>query len=475
MVSQRKTKIVCTLGPATNNEDMILKLAQRGMNIVRLNFSHGDQAQHTANIKMIRDVSKESGYLLAIMADTKGPEIRCGDMEDGAVEFKTGDEVTIVKEHVLGNKERFTILVPELFEDVTEGSTLLIDDGKVRLTVLENNHDGQLRARIENFGVIKTRKGVNVPNVKLSMPFISEKDDADIRFACQQGLDFIAASFVRRAQDVQEIRDICIEEGHPKMQIIAKIENQEGFDNLDEILEVADGVMVARGDLGVEISLQLVPIYQKKMIARANEFGKPVITATHMLESMMSTPRPTRAEASDVANAILDGSDAIMTSGETAAGSYPLETVETMNTIASTIEDIIPYELNLNRAKLSSKETIQDSIGISVADTSLQLNEVKAIVAFTQSGATARRISKFRPPVPILAVTFTEEVQRSLQSYWGVIPILSDIQNNMYNDDELASIIAKSYGIEVGDSVIITAGYPTGVGTANMMKIIEVK
>lgn len=471
----RKTKIVCTLGPASNNPDMILKLAERGMNIVRLNFSHGDQDQHTSNIKMIREVSHTSGRLLAIMADTKGPEIRCGDMENGAVEFKTGDQVKIVREHVLGNKERFSILVPELFDDVQEGDTLLIDDGKVRLTILENTGEGELLCRVENFGVIKTRKGVNVPDAKLSMPFVSEKDDSDIRFACQQGLDFIAASFVRRAQDIQEIRQICIEEDRPKMQIIAKIENQEGFDNLDEILEVSDGIMVARGDLGVEISLQLVPIYQKKMIARANEFGKPVITATHMLESMMSTPRPTRAEASDVANAILDGSDAIMTSGETAAGSYPLETVETMNTIATTIEEIIPYELNLTRAKLSSLETIQDSIGISVADTSLQLEQVDAIVAFTQSGATARRISKFRPSVPILAVTFTDEVQRSLQSYWGVIPIKSDIQNNMYNDDELASIIAKAHGVKPGRFVIITAGYPTGVGTANMMKIIEVK
>lgn len=475
MVNYRKTKIVCTIGPATNNEDMILKLAQRGMNIVRLNFSHGDQEQHKQNIAMVQKVANESGYVLAIMADTKGPEIRCGDMEDGAVEFKTGDEVSILREQVLGNKERFSILVPEVFDDVKAGDTLLIDDGKMRLTILENTGQGELKCRVENFGVIKTRKGVNVPNVSLSMPFISKKDDSDIRFACQQGLDFIAASFVRRAQDVLDIKAICEEEGCPKMQVIAKIENQEGYGNLEEILKVADGIMVARGDLGVEISLQLVPIYQKKMIALANEFGKPVITATHMLESMMSTPRPTRAEASDVANAILDGSDAIMTSGETAAGSYPLETVETMNTIATTIEEIIPYDLNLSRAKLTSNRTIQDSIGISVADISLQLDQVKAIVAFTQSGATARRISKFRPPVPILAVTFTPEVQRALQSYWGVIPILSDIQNNMYNDDELASIIAKNYGINVGESVIITAGYPTGVGTANMMKIIEVK
>lgn len=475
MLNQRKTKIVCTIGPASNNPDMILKLAERGMNICRLNFSHGDHQSHAQVVDMIREVADEHGYLLSIMADTKGPEIRCGDMENGAVEFKTGDIVKIVREHVLGNHERFTILVPELFDDVKAGNTLLIDDGKMRLTVLENDGQGELTCRIENFGVIKTRKGVNVPGVKLTMPFISEKDNADIRFACQNRLDFIAASFVRRGADIEEIRAICKEENHENIQIIAKIENQEGFDNLEEILKVADGVMVARGDLGVEISLQLVPIYQKKMITLANEIGKPVITATHMLESMMGSPRPTRAEASDVANAILDGSDAIMTSGETAAGSYPLETVETMNTIATTIEEIVPYDLNLTKAKLSSNKSIQDSIGIAVADTSLQLDDVKAIIAFTNSGATARRISKFRPKVPIIAVTFNDEVQRSLQAYWGVFPMKSDIQNNMYNDDELASVIAKSYGIEPGKSVIITAGYPTGTGSTNMMKIIEVK
>lgn len=475
MIEVKKTKIICTLGPATNNEEMVLKLAERGMNIVRLNFSHGDYEGHKANIELVKKVANESGYTLAIMGDTKGPEIRCGDMENGSVEFKTGDIVNVVRDAVIGNKERFSISVPELFDDVKVNDYLLIDDGKMRLTILANNQAGVLKCRVENFGVIKTRKGVNVPNVKLSMPFISEKDNNDIRFMAQQGVDFIAASFVRRAQDVKDIKEILKDEGFSKIQVIAKIENQEGYDNLDEILKTADGIMVARGDLGVEISTQLVPIFQKKMIAMANEYGKPVITATHMLESMMASPRPTRAEASDVANAILDGSDAIMTSGETAAGAYPLEAVETMNTIAKAIEKIIPYKERLVHAKESSARTIQDSIGISVADIALQLDEVEAIVAFTQGGSTARRISKFRPQVPILAVTFTEEVQRSLQAYWGVVPIFSDIQNNMHNDDELASIIAKTFGIEKGKSVIITAGYPTGEGTANMMKIVEVK
>jgi pyruvate kinase len=307
------------------------------------------------------------------------------------------------------------------------------------------------------------------------MPFISAKDEADLRFGCKMDVDFIAASFVRRAQDVLAIRKILLDEGKSKIQIIAKIENQEGYDNLESILEVADGVMVARGDLGVEVSTQLVPIYQKKIIKKANEKGKPVITATHMLESMMANPRPTRAEASDVANAVLDGSDAIMLSGETAAGEYPLEAVKTMDIIATAMEEILPYRERLDQSIKSSRKTIQDAIGISVADSALQLDQVKAIIAFTQGGSTAKRISKFRPSVPIFAVTFTKSVQRKLNLYWGVIPVLSDIQNTMTNDDELASIIAKDNGFKAGDYVIITAGYPTGEGTANMMKIVEVK
>jgi len=470
----RKTKIICTLGPATETPEMVTKLAEAGMNIVRLNFSHGDHETHGQRIKMVREVSDIAGYNLGIMLDTKGPEIRCGEMTGGVLTFKKGDTVKVVKEPVLGTNERFHVDCPEMYADVKPGNYLLIDDGKMRLTITEVQ-TGELTCRIENSGIIKTRKGVNVPNVKLSMPFISEKDESDLRFGCQMDVDFIAASFVRRASDVLAIRKILLSEGKSKIQIIAKIENQEGYDNLDEILEVSDGVMVARGDLGVEVSTQLVPIYQKKIIKRANELGKPVITATHMLESMMANPRPTRAEASDVANAVLDGSDAIMLSGETAAGEYPLEAVKTMDTIALAMEEILPYRERLDQAIKSSRKTIQDAIGISVADSALQLDKVKAIVAFTQGGSTARRISKFRPQVPIFAVTFTKSVQRKLESHWGVIPILSDIQNEMTNDDELATIIAKDRGLVRGDYVIITAGYPTGEGTANMMKIVEIK
>jgi len=470
----RKTKIICTLGPASESCEMIEKLAFAGMNICRLNFSHGDHETHLQRINMIRQVCDQAGINLGIMLDTKGPEIRCGVMKDGALQFEKGEIVRVVKEEVIGDKERFHISCPELFEDIQSGAYLLIDDGKVRLTVLDN--DGQeMICRIENPGEIKTRKGVNVPNVKLSMPFISAKDDADIRFGCRNDVDFIAASFVRRAEDVLAIRQIMNEEKTPKIQIISKIENQEGMDNLAEILKVSDGIMVARGDLGVEVSTSLVPIYQKKMIAMANEMGKPVVTATHMLESMMFNPRPTRAEASDVANAILDGTDCIMLSGESAVGNYPIEAVNVMDTIALAIEEILPYRDKLAQATKTSHRNVQDAIGISVCNSALNIDEVEAIVAFTQGGSTARRISKFRPPVPIFAVTFTRSTQRKLEANWGVIPIYSDVQNEMTNDDELASIIAKNFGIQPGKQVIITAGYPTGEGTANMMKIVEVK
>ena len=474
MTEYRKTKIICTLGPASDSKEMLIKLANAGMNIVRLNFSHGNHEHYKEVIKTVREIEDETGITLGILLDTKGPEIRCGVMANDQLLFNKGDIVHVTKEDIIGTNERFHIDCPELYQDVKINDYLLIDDGKMRLTIIDRNNE-DLVCRIENPGVIKTRKGVNVPNVHISMPFISAKDDADLRFGCEMDVDYIAASFVRTAEDILAIRNIINEMGKPKIHIMAKIENQVGYDNLDEILQVGDGVMVARGDLGVEVMTQFVPIYQKKMIQKANAHGKPVVTATHMLESMMGNPRPTRAEASDVANAILDGSDAIMLSGETAAGLYPVESVVTMDTIAKAIERIIPYRDNLEHAKKSSRKTIQDAIGISVSDSSLTLEKIKAIVAFTQGGSTARRISKFRPPVPILAVTFTKSTQRKLAVHWGVIPIFSDIQNEMTNDDELASIIAKNCGVKPGEFVIITAGYPTGEGTANMMKIVEVK
>lgn len=473
MTFNKQTKIVCTIGPASDNYETILKMADAGMNVVRLNFSHGDHETAIKRIELVRKVEKENMLNIGIMIDTKGPEIRLGKFINDVEEYTIGEIVTICKEEILGTHERFHIQCKELFDDIKVGNCILINDGKQRLTVLENNGH-ELVCRVEVKGPISSNKGCNVPGVKLSMPFISQRDYEDICFACEYNADFIAASFVRRAEDVLAIRKILAEKGKTKINIISKIENQEGFDNIEEILEVSDGIMVGRGDLGVEIETAYVPIYQKKMIEASNRHGKAVITATHMLDSMTKNPRCTRAEASDVANAVLDGSDAVMLSAESAAGDYPVETVLTMSKIAVAAEKIIPYRDNLDRSKKSNNHSVQDAIGISISDATLTLN-IAAIVVFTQSGMTAKRISKYRPSCPIYAVTFTKEVQRKLELSWGVHPVLSDVQNDMTNDDDLACTVAKAHGLKPGELIIISAGYPSGEGRTNMMKIIEVK
>lgn len=469
----KKTKIICTIGPASESKEMLGKLMDIGMNICRLNFSHGDYEEHGNRIKNIREVADVKGNNVGILLDTKGPEVRLGDFENGAVDFAKGDIVTILKEKVLGNHERFHIQCPEIFDDVEVGGNILMDDGKMKVTILEKK-EGELVCRVENPHTLKSKKGCNLPNVKLSMPFISEKDEADIRFGCQNDVDYIAASFTRRRQDILDIKKILKEEGKENIQIIAKIENQEGYDNLDDILDEAAGIMVARGDLGVDVSLELVPIYQKEMIKRCNKAGKPVVTATHMLESMQGNPRPTRAEASDVANAILDGTDCIMLSGESAAGMYPAEAVQTMVTIANGIEPTINYRDRLKESIKTSKRTNEDAIGISVADTSLAI-DVKAIVVFTQSGASARRISKFRPCCPVLAVTFDPATERSLAANWGVHTMVSDQLNTKETETEMANVVAKAHGLKPGDTIIVVAGYPTGTGATNVMRIVEIK
>ncbi len=467
----KKTKIVCTIGPASESKEVLTKLVNEGMNIARLNFSHGSYEEHGNRIKLIREVSKETGKPIGILLDTKGPEIRLGDFENGGCEFKEGDIVRIVKEEVLGNHERFTIRCPEVFNDVKAGDQILMDDGKMKVTIQEVS-EGEMTVRVENPHFLKSRKGCNLPGIILSMPFISEKDEADIRFGCRQDIDYIAASFTRRKEDVLNLRKILIDEKKDAIQIIPKIENQEGFDNLREILDVSDGVMVARGDLGVDVSLELVPIYQKRIIRVANELGKPVITATHMLESMQTNPRPTRAEASDVANAIMDGTDGIMLSGESAAGNYPVEAVQTMHKIAVAIEPMIDYKKRLKDAVSSSERSLNDAIGISAADTALAI-DIKCIIAFTQSGTTARRISRFRPVAPIIGVCFDEVTQRAMLPIFGVDPYVSDIQNTKENDIDLARNIALMKGYKHGDYAIVVAGYPVGQGSTNMMRIIQ--
>ncbi len=466
----RKTKIICTVGPAIDTKEMLSKMIDAGMNVARLNFSHADHAEHLARIKVIRELNAEKNTYVGILADTKGPEIRVGQM-DGVVPFKTGDIVEISKEPVLGTNKKFHIDVPELFDDLVPGQFILVDDGKIKFEVLDVTSD-IITVKTLNPGVIKTKKGVNVPNVKLSMPFLSEKDRSDILFVAEQNVDVIALSFVRRMEDVLEVRELLKSVGKEKIELIAKIENQEGVDNLESILEVVDGIMVARGDLGVEVSTQLVPIYQKKIIRLANEMGKPVITATHMLESMTSNPRPTRAEASDVANAILDGSDAIMLSGESAAGDYPIEAVTTMDTIARAIEPTLPYESRLRRAQKIDKPTINDAIGIAVSQAALSLPTADVIVAFTETGGTAKRISRFRPADPIIAVTDHKETCTRLSYYWGVTAYYSPKVNDFSSYDEVAIKAAIEFGFNPGTTVITTSGWQQKHGSTNTLRII---
>jgi len=470
---KRKTKIICTIGPAIDSEEMLEKMIDAGMNVARLNFSHGTYDEHLNRIRMIRKIGLRLNRYIGIMADTKGPEIRTSMFQGKQVPFKKGDIVTIVKEEILGDHDRFHISCPQLFTDIKKGDYLLIDDGKIRLNVIETGVD-EIKASVFNSGTIKSRKGVNVPNVKLSMPFLSEKDKQDIRFAAENGVDMFALSFVRRAEDVLAVRALLETMGKESLELISKIENQEGVDNLESILAVSDGIMVARGDLGVEVSTALVPIYQKKIIQKANEYGKPVITATHMLESMMTNPRPTRAEASDVANAILDGSDSIMLSGESAAGEYPVEAVLTMDTIAKAIEEIIPYEDRLQKAIKTSQKTVNDAIGIAVSQSALTLPDVEVIIAFTETGGTARRLCKFRPSVPIIAVTDSLSTCRRLSYYWGVWATLRDNVTDLASFDKVAINVAKDFGFKPGVSIIITSGWGQRHGTTNTMRIIQI-
>lgn len=468
----KKTKIVCTIGPASESVDMLVNLINAGMNVCRLNFSHGDFEEHGNRIKNIREAVKITGKRVAILLDTKGPEIRTNEMENGAITLKTGDVVRLSMTEVLGTNEKFSITYPELINDVTKGSHILLDDGLIDLEVIEiDRNANEIVTQVKNEGVLKNKKGVNVPGVSVKLPGITDKDAADIRFGIEQGVDFIAASFVRRATDVLEITKILEEENATHIQIIPKIENQEGIDNIDEILKVSDGLMVARGDMGVEIPTEDVPVVQKELIKKCNALGKPVITATQMLDSMQRNPRPTRAEANDVANAIYDGTDAVMLSGETAAGDYPLEAVQTMANIAVRTEEAL-VDQDSFALKLYSKTDMTEAIGQSVGHTARNLG-IQTIVAATESGHTARMISKYRPKSHIVAITFSEQKARSLALSWGVYATVS---NKPANTDEMfnfAGHIAQAENFaKEGDLIIITAGVPVGEkGTTNLMKI----
>lgn len=469
----RKTKIVCTIGPASESPRMLEKLMHAGMNVARLNFSHGNHEEHKARIDNIRRIAEKTNKTVAILLDTKGPEVRTHDMQNGEVELMKGDSIEIVMNEVLGNSERFSVTYNNLINDISVDDTILLDDGLVELKVLSTDKErASIKCEIKNNGVLKNKKGVNVPGVSLNLPGLTDKDREDILFGIEQQVDFIAASFIRNNRDVLEIRQLLEENNGQYINIIPKIENQEGIDNIHEILEVSEGLMVARGDMGVEIPPERVPMVQKELIKICNQLGKPVITATQMLDSMQHNPRCTRAEANDVANAIYDGSDAVMLSGETAAGDYPEEAVTTMAKIAFSAEEAQDYKKLLSFRTKQQQTNLVTAIGVSVAHTALNLN-CKAIVASTESGHTARMISKYRPKSDIIAVTPNEYVARQLQLVWGVTPIIKGGQRDTDGvlNTSVSVTIDEGYA-ETGDLLIITAGVPTGeAGTTNLMKL----
>ncbi|MCD2137139.1 pyruvate kinase [Salinicoccus halitifaciens] len=469
----RNTKIVCTIGPASESPEMLEKLMNEGMNVARLNFSHGDHEEHAARIKNIREVAEKLDKTIGILLDTKGPEMRTHSMEKGAVELKRGQDIIVSMDEVTGTSEKFSISYSGLIDDVDSDSRILLDDGLIELKIKNiDKSSNEILCEVLNGGILKNKKGVNVPGVSVNLPGITEKDEGDIIFGIEQEVDFIAASFIRRNKDVLEIRELLEKHDATHINIIPKIENQEGIDNIDSILEISDGLMVARGDLGVEIPPETVPMVQKDLIKKCNIIGKPVITATQMLDSMQVNPRCTRAEASDVANAIYDGTDAVMLSGETAAGDYPVEAVRTMASIAVSAEAAQDYKKLLSERTKVQQTNLVTAIGVSVAHTALNLNS-KAIVAATESGHTARMISKYRPHSDIIAVTPYGYVARQLELVWGVHPIVEDATKDTDTllNTSVAVTLEKGYANN-GDLLIITAGVPTGhAGTTNLMKL----
>ena len=478
----RKTKIICTLGPAVDNEDVMRALIQEGMNVARFNFSHGPHDEQMGRLKMLRKLRTELGKPVAALLDTKGPEIRLGQFEKGKTELKTGRGFTLTTDDISGTDDRVSITYKNLWNDVKPGDHILIDDGLVGLEVVEirpvaNPVNKEINpmdivCRVLNDGVISDRKGVNVPNVDLTMPFISEKDYGDICFAVDNDYDFIAASFVRTAEDVMEIRKILAEKGGEDIKIISKIENMQGVRNIDEIIRVSDGIMVARGDMGVEIPLEDVPVMQKMIIKKVCDAGKIVITATQMLDSMMKHPRPTRAEATDVANAIYDGTSAIMLSGETAAGMYPIEAVKTMVRIATRTEKDINYLQRFRQRRTMCNPDVTSAISHATCTMAGDLSAA-AIVTVTKSGRTAKMISKYRPNCTIVGECLTEKVCRQLNLEWGVEPVLIAEEKNADLLFEKAVDVAEATGfVSKGDIVVLTGGVPLGVsGTTNLIKV----
>ncbi len=467
----KKTKMVCTIGPASEPREILESLIDAGMNVMRLNFSHGDFEEHGGRIKTVKAIKAETGKECAILLDTKGPEIRTGDFESGVAQFKKGQTSVVCFEDVEGTSERFSISYKGLYKDVVPGGIILVNDGQVELRV-EKVEGKDIVTTCLNDGDVKNKRGINVPGIKLGFDYLSEKDISDITFGCEQGINYVAASFVRRADDVKQVRALLDKNGRPDVQIIAKIENSEGVENMDEILEVADGIMVARGDLGVEVPAEDVPLIQKELIKKCNAAGKVVITATQMLESMQQNPRPTRAEVSDVANAIFDGTDAVMLSGESAQGNYPREAVTTMAKVAMKTETALDYGSLFRKAeRTANHDDTDEAICMSVAEIANKFN-VAAIVAFTESGRTAQRISRFRPSCPIIAATPHITTMKRLAINWGVHAVICEPVKGNEDMVPYAIELAKQFGVEEGDKILVTGGNPGQVGSTNFLNLV---
>ena len=472
----KKTKIVSTLGPASTDVDTIVKLINAGANIFRFNFSHGDHPEHLGRMNNVKKAQEITGKHVGLMLDTKGAEIRTTVEKDGKIEFNAGDKVRIsMDDSIEGTHEKIAVTYPGLYDDVHVGGHVLFDDGLIDMIIDEKDEaNHELVCTVQNHGLLGSRKGVNAPGVSINLPGITEKDSSDIRFGLEQGINYIAASFVRKPEDIEDIRALLKEKNMEDVQIFPKIESQEGIDNFEAIMEVADGLMVPRGDMGVEIPAENVPLVQKKMIRRCNEMGKPVITATQMLDSMEENPRPTRAEVSDVANAVFDGTDATMLSGESANGDWPVEAVSTM----ARIDDKAENNLDLFGTETFNfdKSDVTETIGSAVAQAAKDL-DIKVIVAATSSGYTARMISKYRPNADILALTFDERTERGLMINWGVQPYVVD---KPADTDEMFALAAKK-AVELGfaksgDKILVVAGVPMGTpGATNLMRVETIK
>ncbi len=467
----RKTKIICTIGPATEDEKMIRLLMENGMNVARMNFSHGDHKSHAETVEKLKKLRKELNLPVGIMLDTKGPEIRLGTFAEGPIELKKGANFTLTTEDVQGTLERASVSYKDIAKDVNVRDRIMINDGLIELVALAVEKN-EILCKVVNGGTVSDRKSINLPGVRLSMTYVSEKDKNDLLFGIEHDVDFIAASFARNAMDILEIKSVLEKNGGKHIQIIAKIENQEGVNNIDEILKVSDGIMVARGDMGVEIPFEELPRIQKELIQKCYRAGKKVITATQMLESMANNPRPTRAEATDVANAVYDGTSAIMLSGETAIGKYPIESLKTMSRIAETSEDDIDYLEKFNQLKPDIINNVTNAISHATCMTAHDLGAA-AIITVTKSGYTARMISSFRPACPIISCALDMQTCYKLSLSWGVIPIMSEVKGSTDELFEHAVDLALDTGIvRHGDLVAITAGIPLGIsGTTNILKV----